>query len=87
MKEVKMRTRSRQIWMLGTLLAAVLGITVSNLAGASGSVTGAGSSAASKIAFSAGACSAIAFLLLCMFALRARRAARRRAGGPGLRHG
>jgi hypothetical protein len=87
MREVKMRTRSRQIWMLVTLLVAVLGMTVSNLVGASGSATGAGSSAASKISFTVGGCSAIAFLVLAGFTLRARRAARPKGRSPGLRHG
>jgi hypothetical protein len=82
-----MRTRSRHMWMLVTLVVAIAGITASNLAGASGSATGAGSSAASTVTFSVGACSAIAFLVLCGLALRARRAARRRDGGPRLRHG
>lgn len=72
-----MRTRSRGTWMLVTLVVAVLGITVSNFVGASGSVTGSGSSMASKLSWSIGALSAIAFLVLCVFALRARRTARR----------
>jgi hypothetical protein len=72
-----MRTRSRGTWMLVTLVVAVLGITVSNFVGASGSVTGSGSSMASKLSWSIGAISAIAFLVLCLSALRARRAARR----------
>ena len=72
-----MHAHSRQLWMLVTLVVAILGITVSNLVGASGSVTGAGSSTASKITFSIGALSAIAFLVLCTFALRARLTARR----------
>ncbi len=63
--------------MLVTLVVAVLGITVSNFVGASGSVTGSGSSMASKLSWSIGALSAIAFLALCAFALRARRTARR----------
>jgi hypothetical protein len=65
------------MWMLVTLVVAVLGITVSNFVGASGSVTGLGSSMASKLSWSVGALSAIAFLVLCLSALRARRAARR----------
>jgi hypothetical protein len=73
--------------MLVTLVVAIAGITVSNLAGASGSATGTGSPAGSKISFSVGACSAIVFVVLCGLALRARSAARRRGGGPGLRHG
>ena len=72
-----MRTRSRGIWMLVTLVVAVVGITVSNFVGASGSVTGSGSSMASKLSWSVGALSAIAFLVLCVSALRARRTARR----------
>jgi hypothetical protein len=72
-----MRTRSRGMWMLVTLVVAVLGITISNFVGASGSVTGTGSSMASKLSWSIGAISAIAFLVLCLSALRARRAARR----------
>ena len=72
-----MHAHSRQLWMLVTLVVAILGITASNLVGASGSVTGAGSSTASKITFSIGALSAIAFLVLCAFALRARLTARR----------
>jgi hypothetical protein len=72
-----MRTRSRGTWMLVTLVVAVLGITVSNFVGASGSVTGSGSSMASKLSWSIGAISAIAFLVLCVSALRARRTARR----------
>ena len=72
-----MRTRSRGTWMLVTLVVAVLGITVSNFVGASGSVTGSGSSMASKLSWSIGALSAIAFLVLCTFALRARLTARR----------
>jgi hypothetical protein len=71
-----MRTRSRRIWMLVTLVVAVVGITVSNFVGASGSVTGSGSSMASKLSWSIGALSAIAFLVLCVSALRARRTAR-----------
>ena len=71
-----MRTRSRGMWMLVTLVVAVVGITVSNLLGASGSVTGSGSSVASKLSWSVGALSAIAFLVLCVSALRARRTAR-----------
>jgi hypothetical protein len=71
-----MRTRSRGMWMLVTLVVAVLGITLSNFVGASGSVTGSGSSMASKLSWSAGALSAIAFLVLCVSALRARRTAR-----------
>ena len=63
--------------MLVTLVVAVLGITVSNFVGASGSVTGSGSSVASKLSWSVGALSAIAFLVLCVSALRARRTARR----------
>jgi hypothetical protein len=65
------------MWMLVTLVVAVLGITLSNFVGASGSVTGSGSSMASKLSWSAGAISAIAFLVLCASALRARRSARR----------
>ena len=72
-----MRTHSRRMWMLVTLVVAVVGITVSNFVGASGSVTGSGSSMASKLSWSVGALSAIAFLVLCVSALRARRAARR----------
>jgi hypothetical protein len=72
-----MRTRSRGMWMLVTLVVAILGITVSNFVGASGSVTGSGSSMASKLSWSVGALSAIAFLVLCVSALRARRTARR----------
>jgi hypothetical protein len=72
-----MRTRSRGTWMLVTLVVAILGITVSNFVGASGSVTGSGSSMASKLSWSVGALSAIAFLVLCASALRARRTARR----------
>ena len=72
-----MCTRSRGMWMLVTLVVAVLGITLSNFVGASGSVTGAGSSMASKLSWSAGAISAIAFLVLCVSALRARRSSRR----------
>ena len=72
-----MRTGSRGTWMLVTLVVAVLGITVSNLVGASGSATGSGSSMASKLSWSIGALSAIAFLVLCASALRARRTARR----------
>ena len=72
-----MRTRSRGMWMLVTLVVAALGITLSNFVGASGSVTGSGSSMASKLSWSAGAISAIAFLVLCVSALRARRSARR----------
>jgi uncharacterized membrane protein YuzA (DUF378 family) len=72
-----MHAHSRQLWMLVTLVVAILGITVSNLVGASGSVTGAGSSTASKITFSIGGLSAIAFLVLCAFALRARLTPRR----------
>ena len=72
-----MRTRSRGMWMLVTLVVAVIGITVSNFVGASGRVTGSGSSMASKLSWSAGALSAIAFLALCVSALRARRTARR----------
>jgi hypothetical protein len=72
-----MHTSSRQTWMLVTLVVAILGITVSNFVGASGSVVGSGSSPASKIAFSIGALSAIAFLALCGSALQARRTARR----------
>ena len=72
-----MRTRSRGRWMLVTLVVAILGITVSNFVGASGSVTGSGSSMASKLSWSVGALSAIAFLVLCVSALRARRTARR----------
>ena len=71
-----MRSRSRGMWMLVTLVVALVGITVSNFLGASGSVTGSGSSMASKLSWSAGALSAIAFLVLCVSALRARRAAR-----------
>ena len=63
--------------MLVTLVVAVLGITVSNFVGASGSVTGSGSSMASKLSWSIGALSAIAFLVLCVSALWARRTARR----------
>jgi hypothetical protein len=63
--------------MLVTLVVAVVGITVSNFVGASGSVTGSGSSMASKLSWSVGALSAIAFLVLCVSALRARRTARR----------
>lgn len=74
-----MRTRSRGTWMLVTLVVAVLGITVSNLVGASGSATGSGSSMASKLSWSIGALSTIAFLVLCASALRARRTARRTA--------
>jgi hypothetical protein len=65
------------MWMLVTLVVAVVGITVSNFVGASGSVTGSGSSMASKLSWSVGALSAIAFLVLCVSALRARRTARR----------
>jgi hypothetical protein len=65
------------MWMLVTLVVAVVGITVSNFVGASGSVTGSGSSMASKLSWSIGALSAIAFLVLCASALRARRSARR----------
>jgi hypothetical protein len=65
------------MWMLVTLVVAILGITLSNFLGASGSATGSGSSMASKLSWSAGALSAIAFLVLCVSALRARRAARR----------
>jgi hypothetical protein len=65
------------MWMLVTLVVAVLGITISNFVGASGSVTGTGSSMASKLSWSIGAISAIAFLVLCLSALRARRAVRR----------
>jgi hypothetical protein len=65
------------MWMLVTLVVAALGITLSNFVGASGSVTGSGSSMASKLSWSAGAISAIAFLVLCVSALRARRSARR----------
>lgn len=72
-----MHARSRQMWMLVTLVVAVVGITVSNFVGASGSVTGSGSSMASKLSWSIGALSAIAFLVLCASALRARRSARR----------
>jgi hypothetical protein len=72
-----MRTRSRGMWMLVTLVVAILGITVSNFVGASGSATGSGSSMASKLSWSVGALSAIAFLVLCVSALRARRTARR----------
>lgn len=72
-----MRTHSRRMWMLVTLVVAVVGITVSNFVGASGSVTGSGSSMASKLSWSIGALSAIAFLVLCVSALRARRTARR----------
>jgi hypothetical protein len=72
-----MRTGSRGTWMLVTLVVAVLGITLSNLVGASGSATGSGSSMASKLSWSIGALSAIAFLVLCASALRARRTARR----------
>jgi hypothetical protein len=64
------------MWMLVTLVVAVVGITVSNFVGASGSVTGSGSSMASKLSWSVGALSAIAFLVLCVSALRARRTAR-----------
>jgi len=63
--------------MLMTLVIAVLGITVSNFVDTSDSVTGSGSSMASKLSWSIGALSAIAFLALCAFALRARRTARR----------
>jgi hypothetical protein len=63
--------------MLVTLVVAVLGITVSNFVGASGSATGSGSSMASKLSWSIGALSAITFLVLCASALRARRSARR----------
>jgi hypothetical protein len=72
-----MRTRSRRVWILVTLVVAVVGITLSNFVGASGSVTGSGSSMASKLSWSAGAISAIAFLVLCVSALRARRSSRR----------
>ena len=72
-----MRTHSRRMWMLVTLVVAVVGITVSNFVGGSGSVAGSGSSMASKLSWSIGALSAIAFLVLCVSALRARRAARR----------
>jgi hypothetical protein len=65
------------MWMLVTPVVAVVGITVSNFVGASGSVTGSGSSMASKLSWSIGALSAIAFLVLCASALRARRSARR----------
>ena len=71
-----MHTRSRGMWMLVTLVVAVAGITVSNLTGASGSATGSGSSVASKLSWSVGALSAIAFLVLCVSALRARHTAR-----------
>jgi hypothetical protein len=64
------------MWMLVTLVVAILGITVSNFVGASGSVTGSGSSIASKLSWSIGAISTIAFLVLCVSALRARRTAR-----------
>jgi hypothetical protein len=64
------------MWMLVTLVVAVVGITVSNFVGASGSVTGSGSSVASKLSWSIGALSAIAFLVLCVSALRARAARR-----------
>ena len=71
-----MRTGSRGMWMLVTLVVAVVGITVSNFVGASGSVTGSGGSMASKLSWSIGALSAIAFLVLCASTLRARRTTR-----------
>jgi hypothetical protein len=64
------------MWMLVTLVVAVVGITLSNFVGASGSVTGSGSSMASKLSWSVGSLSAIAFLVLCVLALWARRTAR-----------
>ncbi|HEV8565129.1 MAG TPA: hypothetical protein VGR41_09440 [Actinomycetota bacterium] len=67
--------------MVITLVVAVTGIVVSNLSfmGASGRVNGAGSSIASKIAWTVGAAAAVGFVVLSVRALVARRHAATRA--------
>lgn len=72
----------RNVWMVLTLAVAITGIVLSNLPfmGASGSVSGAGSSVASKISWCVGASSAVAFLVLFVGSRLDRR--RTRAAAP-----
>jgi hypothetical protein len=69
----------RTTWIVATLLGAISFITLSQFVGASGSVSGAGSSIASRITWSVGAVSAIAFLVLSARALLAHRSRDRKA--------
>lgn len=71
--------KGRKRWMVATLVAAVGFITLSNFVGASGSVSGAGSSIASRISWTIGAVSAITFLVLGALALLSRRSDERDA--------
>lgn len=53
---------SRRTLLLVTLVVGVAGIVISNFVGADGSLSGAGSSLASKVTFSIGGLSVLAFL-------------------------